>query len=163
MNSEHFHLATRYTWRLRDNGNYIYNDDNEVIATVFCHPKFKNWRCVIQTNAGGHHPQVAFETSEAAILHAEKLIPVRNTLAATPKHKAGVGPWVQLSMRHGNSPSYGRHYGTVSVSVRQAKSGHWFYVPYRGAASSPPCGYFASAIEAQAASDNKFLNHHQRT
>lgn len=160
----HF-LPANYTWKQGDNGNFIHSDGGNIIATVFRHPRYSNWRCVINTEFGGHHPQLAFETAEAAITHAETLIPKRHQLRPTASRKRAIGPWAQQTIRYEGAPSYGRHFGTISVSVRRAKGGKWMYVPYAGATSYEPRGFYDSPAEAKAAADNEYLkcrNHHQR-
>lgn len=150
------------SWIKCDNGNFVYARACGVIATVFLHPKYKNWRCVINLDFGAHHVQEVFESAESAMLHAEDLIPFRHSLMPTPTSVAAVGSWGQHAKPFGGAPSYGRHYGRLSVSVRRAKSGQWYYVPYEGATSYKLCGWFPTAAEAQAAADQKYLNHHQR-
>jgi hypothetical protein len=153
---------TRYTWSKANNGNFIHIDGGNIIATVFRHPRYQNWRCVINTEYGGHHPQQAFDTSKAAISHAENLIPRRHQLQATRNSKPAIGSWGQQAKRYCGAESYGRQFASISLSVRRAESGKWIYVPYAGATTYEPRGFYDSPTDAKAAADNEYLNHHQR-
>ena len=162
MRNETRDTSSEYTWKENDKGSFVCLEGSSVVATVFLHPRYKNWRCVINVEFGGHHPQTAFETSKEAIKHAETLIPKRGQLQPTPTSKPTTGSWGQQEVSYGGAPSYGRHYGSISVSVRRAGSGKWIYVPYIGPTSYEPRGFYNSQKEAMVAADQEYLNHHQR-
>ena len=57
--------------------------------------------------------------------------------------------WKTQKTTSNGSPTYGRKHRGLSVSVKKATSGQWYYVTYTGTASSPPRGWFDTAQEAK--------------
>ena len=148
------------SWEESSNGNPIAKDDyNEVICTVFQND-YGAWGVVI--NVGDpyiglrpHYSDKHFVTMEQAQKHAETLIANRHTLEPTQTAGKGGGSmaWRVQAKKCNGAPTYGRQYGSKRASVKQAKSGKWYYVISVGASPSPSVGWFSTHQEAMAACD----------
>ena len=143
-----------YEWLENDNGNFLaISAGGNHEATVF-----KNgyeWKIIINCeDAVGRivadetfdDPYDAKERTEG-ILRGAKC-----TLVFIKPKDASTGWKTQKTVANG-SPTYGRKYKGMGVSVKKATSGSWFYITYSGSDYSQPQGWYGSAGECMEAFD----------
>lgn len=156
--------VNRDDWTETQSGNYsAWLGHDTPLATVFCNDDV--WRIVIDTDIGGRVVVGSYEDPEDAISRAtdilngadHEFIPERN-------FRRSATPWTRQKKTHNGSPTYGRAtQDGMSLSVKKASSGKWYYTKYCGMTINPPVGWFNSAEEACDAADkaNPYLANHQ--
>lgn len=116
------------------------------------------WRIIINSGSDGALVKGSFETAEEAI---ERATDISNGEDCDyVEHLLGSAPteWRKQKKKHNGSPTYGRITAQgVSISVKKAASGKWFYVKFRGTNFEKPVGWFDTADKACIAADGKYL------
>jgi hypothetical protein len=146
-------------WETTGNGNLIAKDGgDDIICTVFKN-EYGAWRVVVNVASpyGGKKPHFSkevFASLGEAEDHAEHLISIRSDLKPTPTSgNEDSSPWRMQAKKANGAPTYGRRLGRKHASVRQARTGKWFFVISVGGNTWEPVGWFDSAEKAMAAFD----------
>ncbi len=156
-----FGLASElYEWTENSKGNFVGRDSSgDVVATVFSNGSDYAWQIIINRDGRGHivtdeafdDPEDATERADAILDGAEcTLTPVKPSVGAVTTG------WKEQKTIANGSPTYGRKFEGMGISVKKATSGQWYYVTYSGSDSSPPQGWFNTAQEAMQAFDAQY-------
>ena len=143
-------------WIENQNGNFVLRDDNnEILCTVY-HTVFDFWQIAIDGDHGSRFvADERFNTSNQAIVRAQAILNGAKCTFSNGTHRNSATNWAKQARVTNGKTTYGRKCNGLSVTVKCAKSGKWFYMTYQGATCNEPQGWFASAQEAMAAFDSR--------
>jgi hypothetical protein len=148
-------------WKKSAKGNFVgFSPSGDLVATVFS--KGYGWQIIINRDGVGHivvgesydDPDDATERAESILSGATCTLSV---MGSNPNPGPTTTDWKQLSKTSNGSPTYGRRYNGMGVSVKKATNDNWFYITYSGSVTTKPDGWSESAEEAMRAFDAEHL------
>ena len=148
-------------WKTNAKGNFVgLSLSGGHVTTVFS--KGYGWQIIINRDGVGHivtgeiydDPEDAQERAEWILSGANCALSV---MGSSPNPGPTTTAWKQLSKTSNGSPTYGRRYNGMGVSVKKATNDNWFHITYSGSVTSKPDGWSESAEEAMRAFDAEHL------
>ncbi len=141
-------------WTESRSGNFILREADGVRATVFQNDHAQ-WQIILNSEQGGLLvADEYFEAADSAIRRADKILAGAACKFARDTANVTTG-WAKQAKALNGKPTYGRKYGSHSVTVRCAASGKWYYITYQATTHSEPQGWFDTAEHAMQAFDSR--------
>lgn len=145
-------------WKETAKGNHVCIHSDEIAATVF--NKGYGWQIIINRNGVGHIAAgEIYDDPEDAQERAEWILSGANctlfSMGSGSQAKPTTTNWKRLSRTSNGSPTYGRTYNDMGVSVKKASNDNWFYITYSDSIRSKPDGWSPTAEKAMKAFDAK--------
>jgi hypothetical protein len=150
-------MSTESNWIKNEKGNYVLREDwGAAKATVYRTSCGEGWGIIINSEEGGQYVTDYFELPDDAMGRAEAFLRGVSYEYKLAKPKvSGISQWKQQKTTVNGVPSYGRKIGNLSVSVKRAATGKWFYMTYSGMTCSAPAGWYDSAEKAMQVFDSR--------
>ncbi len=153
-----------FIWEIASTGSHIIRKGyDQVLCTVFRN-SYDAWQVAINItdnfgNQAPHFSDKRFADIDDAKSHAEFLLSIREELEPTKvdpcRSLTTFTDWHQQKTKLNGRPTYGRKAGRISLSVKCAQSGKWYFLAHGEGIASKPEGWFSTAEAAMVGADKK--------